>query len=132
MLFRDFKVWQVFGANTDVGKSVFSTLICKAWQRRVEKPSHVWYLKPVSTGPTEDHDHRRILKYVPGIFAKGVVEYSLPKSPHIAARENVSADKFPVFPTLTLLSHRWTPRSSTAKCDKHCTMHMSMAPDTAS
>ena len=92
MLFRDFKIWQVFGANTDVGKSVVSTLICRALKQRVEKPSHVMYLKPVSTGAAEDHDHRRIARYVPGIVAKGIVEYSEPKSPHIAARDKVSVD----------------------------------------
>ena len=89
MLWRDFKVWQVFGANTDVGKSVVSTLLCKAWSRAKPSASPVLYLKPVSTGAQEDHDHRKISNYVKGILSKGMLEYDEPKSPHIAARGKV-------------------------------------------
>ncbi len=122
MLFRDFKIWQVFGANTDVGKSVVSALICRALKRRVEKASHILYLKPVSTGAAEDHDHRHILKYVPGVVAKGIVEYSEPKSPHIAARDHVSPTKSLLLLTPDLIAtarlniHRPQVAASIAQC----------------
>jgi len=55
MLWRDLKAWQIYGANTDVGKTIVSTILCRALQRRV--PSHgLLYLKPVSTGPQAEAD----------------------------------------------------------------------------
>lgn len=54
MLWRDLKVVQVFGANTNVGKSVLSTLLCKTAERKA--PGRVTYVKPVSTGSAEDAD----------------------------------------------------------------------------
>ena len=92
MLWRDYKVWQVFGANTDVGKSVFSTLLCKALARRVTVQKDrrgILYLKPVSTGATKDHDHLRILRYAKGIVAKNIVAYDEPISPHLASLNTV-------------------------------------------
>jgi hypothetical protein len=48
---------QIYGANTGVGKTVISTLLCKALRRRL--PDHsVHYLKPISTGPLDDQDNR--------------------------------------------------------------------------
>lgn len=58
-LSRGFKIYQVFGANTDVGKTIFSTVLCRAFAAR-EKKDKVWYLKPVSTGAEDDAD----IKYV--------------------------------------------------------------------
>jgi len=55
MLWRDLKVWQVYGANTDVGKTIISSLLCKALQRRAQQNA-LLYLKPVSTGPQSDAD----------------------------------------------------------------------------
>ena len=89
MLWRDLKVWQIFGANTDVGKSVVSTLLCKALAARA-RPEQVLYLKPVSTGPDGKHDHQRISHFAKGIVAKGVVQYDEAKSPHLAAKGKVS------------------------------------------
>lgn len=56
-LWRNFRVYQVYGANTDVGKTIFSTLLCRAASRR-DQNVRVWYLKPVSTGAQEDADIR--------------------------------------------------------------------------
>jgi dethiobiotin synthetase/adenosylmethionine--8-amino-7-oxononanoate aminotransferase len=57
MLWRDLKAWQVYGANTDVGKTIVSTVLCRALQRRAS-PSGLLYLKPVSTGPQAEADDR--------------------------------------------------------------------------
>jgi len=58
-LSRSLHAVQVYGANTNVGKTVVSTLLCKALLRRkAENDQSVWYLKPVSTGAGEDADDR--------------------------------------------------------------------------
>lgn len=47
-LWRKFGAVQIYGANTDVGKTIFSTLLCNGqnWS----------FLKPVSTGPRHTAD----------------------------------------------------------------------------
>ena len=47
--------FQVYGANTNVGKTVASTLLCKGFRDQGLK---TLYLKPVSTGPIEHVDSR--------------------------------------------------------------------------
>lgn len=51
--------YQVCGANTNVGKTVFSSLLYKAHALSKPKTNH-WYLKPVSTGPECDRDDRYV------------------------------------------------------------------------
>lgn len=57
LLWRTQRAYQVFGANTDVGKTIFTTLLCKGasslWPERA-----VTFLKPVSTGPADESDSR--------------------------------------------------------------------------
>ncbi|KAI5272290.1 PLP-dependent transferase [Aureobasidium subglaciale] len=48
---------QVYGANTGVGKTVVSTLLCKALRKGLPD-YNVHYLKPISTGPLDDQDNR--------------------------------------------------------------------------
>lgn len=48
---------QVYGANTGVGKTVVSTLLCKALRKRLPD-FNVHYLKPISTGPLDEADNR--------------------------------------------------------------------------
>lgn len=55
LLWRSQRVYQVFGANTDVGKTIFTTLLCKG-ARKLWRNKPVTFLKPVSTGPTEEAD----------------------------------------------------------------------------
>ena len=93
MLWRDLKAWQIFGANTDVGKSVVSTVLCKALARRVPA-NQILYLKPVSTGPSDDSDTLKLHRNVDGIVARGLLEYPVPRSPHLEARELVSLVAF--------------------------------------
>ena len=59
MLWRDLKILQVYGANTNVGKSIVSTLLCRAFKKK-SPTSGVLYLKPVSTGPPEEADTRYV------------------------------------------------------------------------
>lgn len=85
MLWRDLKVWQVYGANTDVGKTIVSTILCKALARRAP-PNGLLYLKPVSTGPVDEADDKHILRHTTGLVSKCLKQYSQPLSPHLAAK----------------------------------------------
>lgn len=55
LLWRSLRVYQVFGANTEVGKTVFTTLLCKSAKRNWQDET-VSFLKPVSTGPMNEAD----------------------------------------------------------------------------
>ena len=46
---------QIYGANTNVGKTIFSTILGTALRSRNVKTN---YIKPVSTGPSDEADHR--------------------------------------------------------------------------
>ena len=52
-LYKNFRIHQIFGANTDVGKTILSTALALASASRGRL---VRYLKPVSTGPIQDAD----------------------------------------------------------------------------
>ncbi|PTB63121.1 PLP-dependent transferase [Trichoderma citrinoviride] len=86
-LWRSLRTYQIFGANTEVGKTVFSTLLAKAAARR-SAPGGVAFLKPVSTGPDSEADDRciHITKFAPDVSNKTLFQYKIPVSPHIAAR----------------------------------------------
>ncbi|RMD44345.1 hypothetical protein DV735_g816, partial [Chaetothyriales sp. CBS 134920] len=85
MLWRDLKTWQIYGANTDVGKTIISTILCRALQRRTPNASTL-YLKPVSTGALDEADDRHISKYAPGVISTCLSQFSVPVSPHLAAQ----------------------------------------------
>lgn len=57
LLWRSQRTYQIFGANTDVGKTIFSTLLCKG-TKKLWRDSKVTFLKPVSTGPESEADTR--------------------------------------------------------------------------
>ena len=57
ILWRGLRTYQVYGANTDVGKTVLTTILCKA-ARRLYQEEKTSYLKPVSTGPHDQADER--------------------------------------------------------------------------
>lgn len=52
-LYRHLRVHQVFGASTDVGKTLLTSALVRA---SAALGNSVYYLKPVSTGPIEDAD----------------------------------------------------------------------------
>lgn len=54
-LFKNLRIHQIFGANTDVGKTILTTALVRA-SALSNVPVH--YLKPVSTGPLQDADDR--------------------------------------------------------------------------
>ncbi|KAG8796991.1 hypothetical protein FRC17_007885, partial [Serendipita sp. 399] len=85
MLFTHLRVHQIFGANTDVGKTIFATILSLASATRRKR---VFYLKPVSTGAPWDADDTHIKKYRPKgalISTECLVQMDEPVSPHLAA-----------------------------------------------
>ncbi|KAK3304754.1 pyridoxal phosphate-dependent transferase [Chaetomium strumarium] len=87
LLWRSLRVYQVYGANTDVGKTIIATILCKA-ARGLWPSQRTTYLKPVSTGPDEVADDRHVRRFAPEIAAKTLFQYDLAVSPHIAARSS--------------------------------------------
>lgn len=102
-LYRHLQVHQIFGANTNVGKTIVSTALCRSSARdgRANRPS-VFYLKPVSTGPPDEADDSHILRFAgpqrSTISSWCLFKYNEPVSPHLAAKsagiENASPNSF--------------------------------------
>ena len=59
LLFKHLRIRQIFGANTDVGKTLLSSALARA---SAAKDQNVFYLKPVSTGPMQDADDESVLR----------------------------------------------------------------------
>ncbi|KAK5989372.1 Bifunctional dethiobiotin synthetase/adenosylmethionine-8-amino-7-oxononanoate aminotransferase [Cladobotryum mycophilum] len=99
VLWRSLRAFQVFGANTEVGKTVFTTLLTRSAKKLWENET-VTFLKPVSTGPDSEADDRcksmkltsfggsapHIQRFAPDVSFKTLVQYGLPVSPHLAAQ----------------------------------------------
>jgi dethiobiotin synthetase/adenosylmethionine--8-amino-7-oxononanoate aminotransferase len=90
-LYRHLLTYQVYGANTDVGKTVFSTILCKAFTRKKK----TWYLKPVSTGPLEEADNYHVGSFVPQANPSCLFQFEEAISPHLAASK--TRNLIPVF-----------------------------------
>lgn len=57
-LWKNLIAVQVYGANTGVGKTVFSTLLGSHFlKRRLDSNWSLRYIKPVSTGPASESDN---------------------------------------------------------------------------
>ncbi|KAB8073528.1 pyridoxal phosphate-dependent transferase [Aspergillus leporis] len=85
-LWRSLRAHQVYGANTDVGKTIVSTVLCNAIQRQ-KSQDQAAFLKPVSTGPLDDADDRHIQRHAAGTLTKCLYQFDDPVSPHIAAQQ---------------------------------------------
>ncbi|TBU27078.1 onanonoxo-7-onima-8-eninoihtemlysoneda [Dichomitus squalens] len=87
LLFKNLRIHQIFGANTDVGKTVLTSALVRA---SAANGHIVHYLKPVSTGPLSDADDERILvlagKHRDRVHSKCLFRFDDPVSPHLAAR----------------------------------------------
>lgn len=83
VLWPKLRVLQIYGANTGVGKTIFSSVFCRAFQRRLAK---VNYLKPISTGPQDEADDGHINTFGQGVRSRTLFQFQEPVSPHIAAR----------------------------------------------
>eukprot|EP00639_Heterosigma_akashiwo_P030615 CAMPEP_0194672100 /NCGR_PEP_ID=MMETSP0295-20121207/6231_1 /TAXON_ID=39354 /ORGANISM="Heterosigma akashiwo, Strain CCMP2393" /LENGTH=240 /DNA_ID=CAMNT_0039555719 /DNA_START=61 /DNA_END=780 /DNA_ORIENTATION=- len=94
-------VYQIVGANTDIGKTVISSGLCLTYLQRKEIPS---YIKPIQTGPTSDaafilDQVARFSKAEPETIDQLKVQtlygFGSPVSPHVAAEQdgNIVSDK---------------------------------------
>lgn len=68
LLYRHLRVHQIFGANTDVGKTIFATALVRA---SAHGGHNVLYLKPVSTGDIRDADD---------LYGRCVISYAIIKN----------------------------------------------------
>ncbi|KAF2085394.1 onanonoxo-7-onima-8-eninoihtemlysoneda [Saccharata proteae CBS 121410] len=84
LLWRSLRAYQIYGANTDVGKTIFSTLLCKASAERGLN-ERVSFVKPVSTGPLDEADDGHVSHHAKGVNTKCLFQFENPVSPHIAA-----------------------------------------------
>ncbi|KAH8200995.1 hypothetical protein TruAng_004854 [Truncatella angustata] len=84
LLWRSLRIYQVYGANTEVGKTIITTALCNA-TKNVFKDGATNYLKPVSTGPENEADARHISRYAPEVNQATLHQYDLAVSPHVAA-----------------------------------------------
>ncbi|KAF9020973.1 PLP-dependent transferase [Hymenopellis radicata] len=86
LLFKKLRVHQVFGANTDVGKTILTSALVRASAGLGE----AFYLKPVSTGPPGSADTEHIQRYAgqhkQRVHTECLYQYQEPVSPHLAAR----------------------------------------------
>ncbi|KAI0436298.1 bifunctional dethiobiotin synthetase/adenosylmethionine-8-amino-7-oxononanoate aminotransferase [Xylaria telfairii] len=88
LLWRNLRVYKIYGANTDVGKTVFTSILCNA-SKRIWEEEATAYLKPVSTGSDDDADDNHIKRFTKGVIHQTLYQYGQPVSPHIAAKGNV-------------------------------------------
>ncbi|CAE6425641.1 unnamed protein product [Rhizoctonia solani] len=88
-LYKHLRIHQVFGANTDVGKTVLTTALCRAAAASARR---VYFLKPLSTGNAADADDGHILRHAGPlsgrINADCLYRYGDPVSPHLAAQRD--------------------------------------------
>ncbi|KAG1723368.1 pyridoxal phosphate-dependent transferase [Suillus paluster] len=86
-LYKHLRVHQVFGANTDVGKTIITTALVRA---SALNNNRVFYLKPVSTGAPQDADDEHIKRHAGPqkhlVDAHCLFRYGDPVSPHLAAK----------------------------------------------
>ncbi|KAG9315162.1 pyridoxal phosphate-dependent transferase [Chiua virens] len=86
-LYRHLRVHQIFGANTDVGKTIITTALVRA---STLKNQNAYYLKPVSTGAPQDADDAHIERYAGPhehlLNTHCLFRYDDPVSPHLAVR----------------------------------------------
>ncbi|EGF76870.1 hypothetical protein BATDEDRAFT_20952 [Batrachochytrium dendrobatidis JAM81] len=88
----------VFSANTNVGKTIASTVLCRGANAVLGRHqqsqmmaetglnSSVLYLKPVQTGYPIDSDSRKDhITFCPGIRSETLITYTEPASPHLTA-----------------------------------------------
>lgn len=87
MLWRSLRALQVYGANTDVGKTIVSTLLCRSVQRQKQRAA---FLKPVSTGELDDADDAHLRRFGGGATTRCLYQFDRPVSPHLVAKEVLS------------------------------------------
>lgn len=81
LLWRKQRVYQVFGANTDVGKTIFTTMLCNGAKKVSDE--QVAFLKPVSTGSADESDSRCKSTLSARLYHTHIRETNSPPGVHI-------------------------------------------------
>ncbi|KAJ7276666.1 PLP-dependent transferase [Mycena rebaudengoi] len=93
LLFKHLRAHQVFGANTDVGKTILTTALVRA---SASVKNDVFYLKPISTGPIQDADDEHIKRHCgplkDRVHTSCLYRFHVPVSPHLAAKLATTED----------------------------------------
>ncbi|KAI1271628.1 bifunctional dethiobiotin synthetase/adenosylmethionine-8-amino-7-oxononanoate aminotransferase [Xylaria sp. FL0933] len=92
LLWRNLRIYKIYGANTGVGKTVFTSILCNA-SSKLWKDEPTAYLKPVSTGPQDEADDDHIRRFAKDVAHRTLYQYSQAVSPHIAAKGNVVSNE---------------------------------------
>ncbi|KAI0411892.1 bifunctional dethiobiotin synthetase/adenosylmethionine-8-amino-7-oxononanoate aminotransferase [Xylaria grammica] len=92
LLWRNLRVYKIYGANTDVGKTVLTSVLCNA-SKKIWKHEATAYLKPVSTGPEDEADDNHIKRFANDVAHHTLYQYGQAVSPHIAAKGNVISNE---------------------------------------
>ncbi|KAI0424397.1 bifunctional dethiobiotin synthetase/adenosylmethionine-8-amino-7-oxononanoate aminotransferase [Xylaria sp. FL1042] len=92
LLWRNLRIYKVYGANTGVGKTVLTSILCNA-SSKTWKHEPTAYLKPVSTGPQDEADNDHIRRFSKDVIHQTLYQYSQAVSPHIAAKGNVISNE---------------------------------------
>ncbi|OAD80011.1 hypothetical protein PHYBLDRAFT_15016 [Phycomyces blakesleeanus NRRL 1555(-)] len=91
---RAFQAYQLFAANTNVGKTVFATGLCRAaalFGKDTGRP--VFYIKPVQTGYPTDSDERHVKSFNSNLTSSTLYAYPDPVSPHVATDQASNTSK---------------------------------------
>ncbi|KAJ7727212.1 PLP-dependent transferase [Mycena metata] len=105
LLFRHLRIHQIFGANTDVGKTILTTALVRA---SAVLKNEVFYLKPISTGPIQDADDEHIRRYCGApqdkVHTDCLYRFHVPVSPHLAAQIAAGGEADKIVPDDTFLN----------------------------
>lgn len=104
-LYARLRVHHVFGANTDVGKTIFTTGLSIAADALPlptaasasapapgpgpGKGEQAFYCKPIQTGPAASWDDAHVLRYAPRTHASRLFTLPIALSPHVAAQAHL-------------------------------------------
>ncbi|KAJ6632138.1 onanonoxo-7-onima-8-eninoihtemlysoneda [Mycena sp. CBHHK59/15] len=93
LLFKHLRIHQIFGANTDVGKTILTTALVRA---SASLKNEVFYLKPISTGPMQEADDEHIKRHCgpqkDRVHTDCLYRFHEPVSPHLAAQLAAGAE----------------------------------------
>ncbi|KAF5872403.1 putative onanonoxo-7-onima-8-eninoihtemlysoneda protein [Botrytis fragariae] len=105
LLSRSLPVYHLTASNTSLGKTIFSTLLCRQLLAKKQIP---YYLKPVSTGPLSEADDVHIEKFAKGSKIACLFRYGEAVSPHIAARGVKPPNDHEIVTAISNQVQKWT------------------------
>ncbi|QSZ34312.1 hypothetical protein DSL72_005903 [Monilinia vaccinii-corymbosi] len=105
LLSRSLPVYHLTAPNTSLGKTIFSTLLCRQLLARKQTP---YYLKPISTGPLDEADDGHIGRFAKGTKIECLFRYGEAVSPHVAARGVKPPNGHEIVTAISEQVQKWT------------------------